>query len=56
MRCLEAELWVRKKGGDQAFMQNLETWINGRTWQQYEHMVDLSNARKRKEKYGEKLI
>ena len=56
LRCLDAQLWIMKKGGNLQYMQNLETWLNQRTWETYEHLLEMSNIKNSKDKYGEKLI
>ena len=58
MRCLEAELWFRKKGNSLQFMRSLEVWLNRREWQNYEHLIEMSNSIKttKTDKYGEDLV
>ena len=59
MRCLEAEMWHRRKGNDMEFMQQMVTYINQESWSKYEGLLELSSqvqAEKQKPKYGQKLI
>ena len=56
MRCLDAELWFRRRGDSMKFMHNLETWLDKRHWEQYENLLEMSNERKTEAKYGEDLI
>ena len=54
MRCLNAEMWMRRKRNTLAYMQKLETYLNQESWYNYEYLLEMSNEQKAL-KYGEEL-
>lgn len=54
LACLELELENKKKSSSLSYMQLLSTWINQRTWEKYE--VLLEEEKPKGDKHGEKLI
>ena len=57
MRCLDAELKMRKSSGALPFMAELPTYINQQGWHKYEYLLDEEvSGVQSQEKYGEKLI
>lgn len=54
MRCLNAEMWMRRKSNTLAYMQKLETYLNQESWYNYEYLLEMSNEQKAL-KYGEEL-
>ena len=40
VRLLKVELDIRRKSDSLAFMQQLQTWVNGYTWEKYEDMTE----------------
>jgi len=54
--CLKIEVETRIRGNNLAFMQNLETWINQRTWEQYKYLLDERQGRNTEDSYGEEVI
>jgi len=39
-KCLEAEVIARHRNGDLQYMNNIITWLHGRKWEFYEHLID----------------
>jgi hypothetical protein len=56
MRCLEAELLIRKKENTLQYMQGMSVYLNQNSWTRYEDVVEQMDQRKIVENYGEKLI
>lgn len=44
IKCLEAEIRIRKNAGNLQFMRNIETWLNNGTWEDYEYAIDKSSG------------
>lgn len=40
VRLLKVELDIRRKSDSLAYMQQLQTWVNGYTWEKYEDMTE----------------
>lgn len=40
LKCLKKEIEIRKRSGELAYMQNVETWLHNATWEKYEHLID----------------
>lgn len=38
--CLKAELQIQKASKSLQYMQNLDTWLNQRTWEKYKHALE----------------
>jgi hypothetical protein len=57
LKCLEIEINIKRKGNSLYYMQNLETWINQHTWEQYLPLLNQQVITKTKEdEYGQALI
>ena len=56
MKCLDAELFIRKKEGSLQFMQGIGPYLNQHSWTRYEGVLEQMQTFKKKTKYGEKLI
>ena len=54
LRCLELELENRKKSNSLSYMQQLITWINQRTWEKYEEL--LEEEKPKEDNHGERLV
>lgn len=54
MKCLNLELDSKKRTNSMQFMQQLITWLNQRTWEKYEPL--LEDKPKEDERYGEDII
>jgi hypothetical protein len=54
LKCLELELENRIKSNSLSYMQNLITWINQRTWEKYEAL--LEEEKPKEDKHGERLV
>jgi hypothetical protein len=55
MRCLQAELWMRRKSNTLQFMQQLDVYLNQESWYNYEYLLEMSNEQKTNN-YGQDLI
>lgn len=55
MRCLNAELWMRRKSGTLQYMQQLDVYLNQESWYNYEYLLEMSNEQKTNN-YGQDLI
>lgn len=56
IECLEVELASRRKSNSMQFMQELNVWLNQRTWEKYAHMLDDKTNLSTTERHGEKFI
>jgi hypothetical protein len=55
MRCLQAEMWMRRKSNTLQFMQQLDVYLNQESWYNYEYLLEMSNEQK-SNNYGQDLI
>ena len=55
MRCLRAEMWMRRKSQQLQFMQQLDVYLNQESWFNYEYLLEMSNEQKTND-YGQDLI
>ena len=55
MRCLHAELWMRRKSNSLQYMQQLDVYLNQESWYNYEYLLEMSNEQKTNT-YGQDLI
>ena len=55
MRCLKAEMWMRKKSNSLQYMQQLDVYLNQESWYNYEYLLEMSNEQKTNN-YGQELI
>lgn len=56
IKCLEIEKSIRLKSGSLPFIQDLSTWINQRTWEQYQHLLNQEKELNTEGNYGEEVI
>lgn len=47
VKCLQTELDVRRSGNNLAYMQQLSTWVNQRTWEKYADLTDTDTNERR---------
>tara|TARA_Y100000385_G_scaffold280687_1_gene332255 strand:- start:860 stop:1027 length:168 start_codon:yes stop_codon:yes gene_type:complete len=55
MKCLQAEMWMRRKSQQLQFMQQLDVYLNQESWFNYEYLLEMNNEQKTTN-YGEKFI
>jgi len=55
MRCLQAEMWMRRKSDSLQYMQQLDVYLNQESWYNYEYLLEMSNEQKTNN-YGQDLI
>ncbi|HBY70217.1 MAG TPA: hypothetical protein DEG69_22150 [Flavobacteriaceae bacterium] len=55
MKCLQAEMWMRRKSQQLQFMQQLDVYLNQESWFNYEYLLEMDNEQKTTN-YGEKFI
>jgi hypothetical protein len=56
LKCLDAELFVRRKDNSLQFMKGIEPYLNQQAWTRYEDTLETMTVTKNKPKYGQKLI
>jgi len=56
MKCLHAELSLRRKDNSLGYMKNLTTYLNQQSWFSYETLIDSENISTNTVKYGESLV
>lgn len=55
MACLNAEMEQRRRSGSLQYMQNILTWLNQRTWQMSEYLLQVEQP-KVEPRHGEGLV
>jgi len=56
IKCLLLEVETRKRSNNLYYMQNLDTWINQRSWEQYKHLLNEEKERSIEDAFGQTVI